>query len=527
MAGKRAGLVERGGRFHARKVIPAKLRPYFDGKYELWESLGPDRRTANAKHPAAMAAFEDEIAAARRALAGDQISQRTNVRAHYPLTADQIAATHYAMELDIDMAERTFPDHDQHPASEWWQSKWKPKWRQALIRTAAGKAPTDEMDSTIGWAIDAFMERGNHKYEQGSDDWRSLAMKLAAAQLEAIARQDERDQAIFDGVPKHPALAKADTIASIPEPVSLKTLFADYLEERERAGKGKEARRRWTPVFDDLAKFLGHDDVNRITKKDVIAWKDAKLKSGLSMRTVKDAYIASLNAVLRWAIYNDRIAENPAERIKLPNARKPHTREKGFRDNEALAILKAAKAYQPARKEDPKLTAAKRWIPLLCAHTGARVGEMVQLRKQDLFEQNGIHAIRITPEAGTVKTGGYRNVPLHQQLIDEGFLEFVADMPDGYLFITVKPKQEPLAAIRSVQNRLREWLKGLDLIPDGVQPNHAWRHRLKTVGREVGVDSRVLDAIQGHASRTAGDNYGDVTVKAMQRALEISPPYPI
>lgn len=423
------------------------------------------------------------------------------------------------MELEIDMAERTYPDQESLPDMSWSQ----PKWRQLLMRAAAGKASTDEIDATIGWAIDAFMERGNHSLKRDTPEWRSMAMKLAAAQLEAIARQDERSHGIFNGTPKHPALANADAVASIPEPVSLKGLFADYLEERERAGKGKEARRRWTPVFDDLANFLGHDDANRITRKDMIAWKDAKLKSGLSLRTVKYVNIASVNAVFRWAVNNDRIAENPAERVKLPNDRKTLTREKGFRDNEALAILKAAKTYHPSRKEAPKLTAAKRWIPLLCAHTGARVGEMVQLRKEDLFEQNGIHAIRITPEAGTVKAGGYRNVPLHQQLIDEGFLDYVTDTPDGYLFITPKPGQEPLAAIRSVQNRLREWLKGLGLIPDGVQPNHAWRHRLKTIGREVGVDSRVLDAIQGHASRTAGDNYGDVTLNAMVRALGTFP----
>jgi hypothetical protein len=37
---------------------------------------------------------------------------------------------------------------------------------------------------------------------------------------------------------------------------------------------------------------------------------------------------------------------------------------------------------------------------------------------------------------------------------------------------------------------------------------------------EVGISTRVLDAIQGHAARTAGDSYGDVTVKAMAMAME-------
>jgi site-specific recombinase XerD len=44
---------------------------------------------------------------------------------------------------------------------------------------------------------------------------------------------------------------------------------------------------------------------------------------------------------------------------------------------------------------------------------------------------------------------------------------------------------------------------------------HGFRHRFKTIGLEAGISTRVLDAIQGHAARTAGDSYGDVTVKAM------------
>lgn len=50
-------------------------------------------------------------------------------------------------------------------------------------------------------------------------------------------------------------------------------------------------------------------------------------------------------------------------------------------------------------------------------------------------------------------------------------------------------------------------------------PNHGWRHRFKTVGRSIGIDSRVLDAMLGHAPKTARDDYGDVIVAAMALAI--------
>ena len=72
---------------------------------------------------------------------------------------------------------------------------------------------------------------------------------------------------------------------------------------------------------------------------------------------------------------------------------------------------------------------------------------------------------------------------------------------------------------RTAKNRVTEFARTI-VTDHNVQPNHGWRHRLKTVGREVGMAPRVLDALQGHSPKTAGDTYGDVTIKAL--ALEVA-----
>ena len=53
------------------------------------------------------------------------------------------------------------------------------------------------------------------------------------------------------------------------------------------------------------------------------------------------------------------------------------------------------------------------------------MGELTQLRGVDVIERDGIHAIKISPEAGTTKTGTARVVPVHEHLIEQGFLAFV------------------------------------------------------------------------------------------------------
>jgi integrase len=81
-------------------------------------------------------------------------------------------------------------------------------------------------------------------------------------------------------------------------------------------------------------------------------------------------------------------------------------------------------------------------VPWLCAYTGARPGEITQLRGADVIERDGTHGLRMTPDAGTVKTKKTRVVPLHEHLIEQGFLKFVAEHGAGPMFYRVVAKQD-------------------------------------------------------------------------------------
>ncbi|MER9175302.1 tyrosine-type recombinase/integrase [Mesorhizobium sp. M0955] len=234
---------------------------------------------------------------------------------------------------------------------------------------------------------------------------------------------------------------------------------------------------------------------------------------------------------MKWAVNNDRLETNVAENVRIKVSKKQRSREQGFTLDEAVEVLKVARDHQPKHsanpqtREAPETTAAKRWSPILCAHTGSRITEITQLRKQDFRYEKGVPVLRIAPDAGSVKAGNYRDVPLHQQLIDLGFVEFVNAAADGPLFYPPSKKKAGTLPAQTVAGRVSQWLQAKKAIPEGVSPNHGWRHRFKTVGREVGVADRTLDAIQGHAGRTAGDDYGDVTIAAKVAAIGRLPRY--
>lgn len=310
--------------------------------------------------------------------------------------------------------------------------------------------------------------------------------------------------------------------------VSLKGLVEDWWKEAQATGRKRSTYESYRNTMAGLVAYLGHADAARLTPEDIIGFKDHRLSSTtprtgkpISAKTVKDSDLAGLKTIFGWAVSNRRMASNPAAGVTIKLGKPKKLRSKGFTDEEAAALLRAARAYTNP-DETPKTAAAKRWVPWLCAYTGARVGEMAQLRKQDLRQEAGHWVIRITPEAGTVKTDEARDVVLHQHLLDEGFVQFVKDAPAGHLFLRVGQEGEVRGPLRGLKNRLAEFAR-VQVPDERVMPNHGWRHRFKTVARSAGIDSRIVDAIQGHAPRTAGDDYGDVTVEAMALAMRKFP----
>lgn len=306
---------------------------------------------------------------------------------------------------------------------------------------------------------------------------------------------------------------------------TLTRLVDGWWKESKAAGRKPSTYESYRDAFAYLVRFLKHNDASKVTAKDVIAFKDHRLstpspKTGkiVSAKTVKDSNLSALKVVFGWGVANGLVAHNPAAGVTLKVGKPARQRSKGFSDEEAKTILSGALSHQRGQ-ENPKTFAAKRWIPWLCAFTGARVGELAQLRKQDVSLRGDVWVIRITPEAGTVKTNEAREVPLHQQVIALGFPTFVQEAASGHLFLNVDPSENVRGALRGLKNRLAEF--GRTFVSDpNVAPNHGWRHRFKTIGMEAGIPPRILDAIQGQAARTVADTYGEVTLKTM--AAEIA-----
>lgn len=316
------------------------------------------------------------------------------------------------------------------------------------------------------------------------------------------------------------------------EGISTRALFK--LWERDHLAEGKSAKTvgDFRQKLESLIEYVGHDDALRVTAENIADWCDQlKHDKGLAGRTVSQGYLAAVKVVFGLAVEKRKLKANPAKDVAVRFSKKAITRPKGFTDAEAVAILKATLA-PPDTLGDRRTEANKRairWAPWICAFTGARIAEATQLRTEDLIEEDGVQCLRITPDAGSVKTGRYRVVPIHPQLLEMGLVEMIRALPPGPIFYGGEVRRkaaDPLTRARNAGAKVGQWVRDVVKITDTrIQPNHAWRHRFKTVARDCRIDVEVRDAIQGHEDGRAASSYGDVTVKAKWAAVQRLPHY--
>jgi len=511
------------GIYQFRKTVPKVLRD-IAGKIEIKISLGTkDPEKARRKYAEVALQADAELDEYRRLQA---VLSRPVVSEVDETTIKHAGEVYYAYLLEEDNEQRLDGFYDETHFAEYVENKddFGSDTRYLYARGMTDVFFEGEVDEVLSWPEFEI------QLAPDSPSRPALVRELQATVIKAAKAISARNEGEPIETPSTAHILPGKTVT--PSHVSsrnsnghsLTSLLEGWWKEAQATGRKPSTYESYRNTIASFVKFLGHDDASRVTPANVVAFKDHRLASvnprtgkPVSPKTVKDSDLAGLKTVFGWAVSNLKIPSNPAQGITIKLGKETRLRSKGLTDAEAAALLRHADNHRQGN-EKPKMYAAKRWIPWLCAYTGARVGELAQLRKQDVRQENGIWYILITPEAGTVKTNEARMVALHEHLVEKGFPAFAAASEDGHLFLTPDAAGKVLGRLQALKNRLVEFAREV-VTDENVSPNHGWRHRFKTLCREAGIGGSIMDAMQGHSAKTVGDAYGDVTVKAMANAL--------
>jgi len=524
------------GRLLYRRKFPKDLVPFIPSAGQRRELFKRSLQTKSMSTPGAM---ERYVAAVEEFQGIVAAAQQAREAAHKRATGKfdvldagdvaALAARYHAQELAADEGRRRDPE-----------GKQSAREATRIMRQVGFEFPSvpeaAEWTLSIRTAHESIREAARSLRAIGDlegivEYWGAAALSLAAEQGRVLEPHGAPHVALCEALNDAEVRASEDALSRLegdhiptprapvltaPTPVKnglagrqLGDLFELYAST---PGRHPKTIAQWRPYIAHLAQFVDHRTVDAITHDDLVAWRnhlrDEVTYRGkrLSGKTINGSYLGAVQALFAWAKGDGLIASNPAlevTKVKLPS--EPKTRGKAFTKDEASTIL-AASLQVPKSREGEDLRNAKRWCPWLMAYSGARVNEITQLRKEDIFERDGVWVMRITPEAGTVKSKAYRFVPLHSHLRDQGFLEFVQGRAEGPLFFNPAKRRSDNAINRQANrlgSKLADWVRSLGI--EGVKPNHAWRHMFINLAVRHEVEPRVAKAITGHASSDVQD----------------------
>jgi integrase len=265
-------------------------------------------------------------------------------------------------------------------------------------------------------------------------------------------------------------------------PVLLSEAFSVYLDNHSK-GQDKKFKESQLQHWNKVINLLGDKPIKAVTREDARRYRDHRLASGVSATTVARE-INAIKAVFSKAIRELSLAiPNQFASIEIPNSgRNAHDRLPYTPEELNLLINEAAKVNDEQRR-----------IVVVLALTGARLAEIVGLRKQDLdIARQSIH---IKPHSGrSLKTGqSEREIPL-LPLAFEALSTQASEIKGDFLFPSYASKERTNAD--SASATLNKWAR--KFVPE--RSMHCFRHALRDRLRAVMCPESISKEIGGWSS---------------------------
>ena len=304
--------------------------------------------------------------------------------------------------------------------------------------------------------------------------------------------------------------------------------FQHILQKWIKANRPSDsAIAEWKLALRQFAEIYGDIEVSKITTAHIIKYRELisalparyNIKHpGLTLHEVKALYhnreipepvanttilkrMGALKSLLSFAKNEGLILTSPADNIKLKGGKHSVLIRKCFSKEDLTTIFKPLEQYNNH----------KYWIPLIALYTGARLEELGQLEVTDLKQEGSLYYFDINSEGRKrLKTkSSARRIPLHNKLIEAGFLDYAASLNTTYnplLFPQLGDPNKP----KLTRAYSKSFARHLDKvgISDKAKVFHSFRHTFKDACRNAEIPEDIHDALTGHSNSSVSRRYG-------------------
>lgn len=300
------------------------------------------------------------------------------------------------------------------------------------------------------------------KIDENSIAFKQVGLKLQEAAIRAYESIEKRNEGRLVDTPAIPQVVASESLMDSNVPL-LSEVMEEWIKDKSRTDwKAKTiiAHRVGVGVFIDMC---GDRPFNNYAKADARAFKDALLGlpknwkrrkefKGMNIQQAAEKAVSLgippmspnnakkllqfVSSLWRWLLGNyDELDRNIFDGIVIRVSDSKRRKRSPFTLDELNTIFNSPIYTGCASKSRWRISGdccmkdtAKYWAPFISLYSGARVGEILQLDVSDIKEEGGIHYFDINKDDGkNLKTDSSERIaPIHQTLIDAGFLALVA-----------------------------------------------------------------------------------------------------
>ena len=263
-----------------------------------------------------------------------------------------------------------------------------------------------------------------------------------------------------------------------------------------------------------------------------IASENMKAKGIMLNRETQSTYLRLANSLFEFAKDRRHVPHNDAANLRPKGRATPAQARRRPFTAEQLQIIFNAPIYTGCvndergyAKSGPNYPRRSRfWVPLIALFTGLRMEEIFQLTPAHFKTgRDNLPFVLISPEMQVKTENGFREVPLHSELLRIGFMTFVAERgregADALLFNDVPPATDGYRST-NFSKRFATFLKSRGIKDDPRRTCfHSFRHNFRDGLRQPSANPDFVREAGGWASRDTSDIYGDGTSAHLMRGL--------
>ena len=520
----------KSGVYYLRRRIPSDLLICYPGKKERVFSLKTkDYRTALERHRLAEAKLTTQWAERRQRMADKEARRHvqtiTRIDSLTPDIIETICQNAEAVALAGDETRRE--SDDPYTGEELEFSKAGYTEANSMLKKAVGEGNQDILRPLV----EEYLYLCGYRINASEAEMRRLALAYGRMAIRANEKMLSRYEGNDEPTPQ---VARSLATPMLSE---VTAAYLTHYAKRDKTAMLVKVRTAMPLLLDIVGDkpigSLNQDDLNNFF--DAIQdlpprWKDVCRQQNISARelsklavgemskgTFDGTYLAVMTPFVRYCRLKWQVRGWPmdltTEGVEYMGSRKdPENGQRPFKQTELARLFSGAEMAAFAQNPDQ---AHQYWLPTVALFTGARVNELCQLNPQcdirqdieskhwflDITDKSAAHkAIK-----KSVKTpGSKRKVPIHPQLIELGFLQYVAHIKEqGHMLLF--PGFPP--SVGKASPKASEWfiefLRDLGLRDETPKARlvgmHAFRSTIMNramVMRVVGIES-----ITGHANK--------------------------